>query len=178
MADRARRSKPSRRPAQALPQATSAEWPVLLRALRQLALAIALPASTSVVAADLQVTIPNGYANLTANDLRLRSSAGEVRWMRVWDGQEWKFNPQWESLSQSWKNLNGSQTADTTAGTVSAGTALAVSSSGGGSGCWVWVDEDRAPTIGAAVIGVPDSAPLIAVSICTYNPPSKSILVL
>ena len=119
----------------------------LLRHLRQLALALTviLPMSSPLIAgSDLRVTIPNGYANLTANDLRLRSTAGEVRWMRVWDGQEWKFNPQWESLSQSWKNLNGSQTADTTAGTVSAGTALAVSSSGGGSGCWVWVDEDRA----------------------------------
>lgn len=168
-------------PRQAQPQATPAEWPVLLCALRQLALtlAIALPASTSVVAADLQVTIPNGYANLTANDLRLRSTAGEVRWMRVWDGQEWKFNRQWESLSQSRKNLTGSQAADTRAGTVSAGTALAASSSGGSSGCWVWVGEDWAPTIGTAVIGgVPQSAPLIAVSICTYNPPSESILVL
>ena len=118
----------------------------------------------------MRVTIPNGYANLSANDLRLSSTAGEVRWMRVWDGQEWKFNPQWESLSQSWKNLTGSQTADTTAGTVSAGAALAASSSGGGSGCWVWVDEDWAPTVGTTVIGgIPESAPLIPIRSTPFN---------
>lgn len=118
----------------------------------------------------LQVSIPNGYANLTANDLRIRSTAGEVRWTRVWDGQEWKFNPQWESLSQSWKNLTGSQTADTTAGTVSAGTNTALGASGGSSGCWVWVDEDWAPSVGTTVIGgIPESAPLIPIRSTPFN---------
>ena len=35
----------------------------------------------------------------------LSSGNGGLRW----DGREWKFATQWESLSQSWKNLTGSQ---------------------------------------------------------------------
>lgn len=145
----------------------------LLHRLRQLTLtlALALPAAPALAGGDLQVTIPNGYANLSANDLRIRSTAGEVRWFRVWDGQEWKFNPQWESLSQSWKNLTGSQAADTTAGTVSAsaGPGLAAAS-GGSSGCWVWVDEDWAPTLSMTVIGgLPESAPLIPIRSTPFN---------
>ena len=109
----------------------------------------------SISRTGLSVSLPNGYANISADDMRLMTTAGEVRWMRMWDGQEWKFQPQWESLSQSWKNLTGSQGADTTAGTVSGGSsggaALSSSGSGGsGGGCWVWVDEDWQPSVDTA----------------------------
>ncbi|GHU19758.1 hypothetical protein FACS189475_07530 [Betaproteobacteria bacterium] len=49
---------------------------------------------------------------------QVRSVVGEVRWTREWDGTEWKFNPQWESLSQSWKNLTGSQSICIYSGTA------------------------------------------------------------
>lgn len=52
----------------------------------------------------VQVSLPNGYVNVTVNDLSIVSNAGNVTWTRYWNGQEWKFNPQWESLSQSWGN--------------------------------------------------------------------------
>jgi len=115
------------------------------------------------------VSLPNGYATIRAEDMRLMTTAGEVRWMRQWDGQEWKFQPQWESLSQSWKNLTGSQSADTTAGTVS-GAFLSSGSGGMGGGCWVWVDEDWQPSVGTAVIGgIPEVAPMLAVRTTPFN---------
>ncbi|MEN9984338.1 MAG: hypothetical protein RI918_2307, partial [Pseudomonadota bacterium] len=118
----------------------------------------------------LSISKPNGYATTVANDFNHKTALG-VRWTRVWDGYEWKFNPHWESLSTSWGNLTGSQSANTTVGDipVSAGTTLTgvdkppanllyssvssttgSSSSGGGSGggCWAWVDpEDPAVTM-------------------------------
>lgn len=127
------------------------------------------------------VSQPNGYAVINVDDMRLVTTAGEVRWARAWDGQEWKFQPQWESLSQSWKNLTGSQSADTTAGTVSDGsgggggtTGGALSSSGGsgsaGSGCWVWVDEDWQPSVGTAIIGgIPEVGPMVPVRTTPFN---------
>ena len=112
---------------------------------------VAAPAHAQDARNGLVVTLPNGYANVTVDDLRVSSTAGTVRWMRVWDGQEWKFNPHWESLSQSWKNLTGSQSADTTAGTLpipagSSSNLPTLYSGGGGEGCWVWVDEDWQPS--------------------------------
>jgi RHS repeat-associated protein len=107
----------------------------------------------------LNVTNPNGYATITIDDMSVQSIAGPVKWTRNWDGQEWKFNPFWESLSQSWKNMTGSEAADTTGGTFGYG---GESSSGSGSigsgGCWVWVDEDWSPTInsGQASAMVPE----------------------
>jgi YD repeat-containing protein len=117
----------------------------------------------------LNISKPNGYATTVANDFNHKTALGAVRWTRVWDGYEWKFNPHWESLSTSWGNLTGSQSANTTVGDipVSAGTTLTgvdkppanllyssvssttgSSSSGGGSGggCWAWVDEDWQPS--------------------------------
>ena len=119
---------------------------------------VAAPALAQDARNGLVVTLPNGYANVTVDDLRISSTAGTVRWMRVWDGQEWKFNPHWESLSQSWKNLTGSQSADTTAGTlpIPAGSASNLptlySGGGGGEGCWVWVDEDWQPSYTPEVV--------------------------
>ncbi len=126
----------------------------------------------------LTVSIPNGYANIQVEDLHLQSTAGAMPWVRAWDGQEWKFNPHWESLSQSWKNLMGSQTADTT------GSTLASASSGGGSstspflsssssssgGCWVWVDEDWQPPGGSASIGgIPEYGPMLPERATPFN---------
>jgi len=126
----------------------------------------------------LMVSVPNGYASISVDDLRLQSVGGEVRWMRVWDGQEWKFNPHWESLSQSWKNLTGSQSADTTGATVSgessspSGSTLSSSSGsgGGGEGCWVWVDEDWQPSTGSVMIGgIPEAGPMLPVRTTPFN---------
>ena len=115
------------------------------------------------------MSLPNGYVNVSVNDMRLMTTAGEVRWMRQWDGQEWKFQPQWESLSQSWKNLTGSQSADTTAGTVS-GAFLSSGSGGMGGGCWVWVDEDWQPSVGTAMVGgIPEAGPMLAVRTTPFN---------
>jgi RHS repeat-associated protein len=57
----------------------------------------------------LSVSMPNGYANITLNDLVLESTGGKVRWLRWWDGHHWKFNSHWESLAQSWTNATCSR---------------------------------------------------------------------
>ncbi|MDP3689321.1 MAG: hypothetical protein Q8R64_17215, partial [Sulfurimicrobium sp.] len=139
--------------------------------LALLALALLTPAHAEDSRNGLRVTVPNGYASLTVEDLRLKIPGGEVRWLREWDGQEWKFNPQWESLSQSWKNLTGSQSADTTGGTLSAGGAgAAPSAPGGDSGCWVWVDEDWSPSVGSTLIGgIPEAGPMLPVRTTPFN---------
>jgi RHS repeat-associated protein len=133
----------------------------------------------------LTVTTPNGYAVISKDDMALSSDAGLVRWGRQWDGQEWRFNPHWESLSQSWKNLTGSQSADTTSSTTSASTggassgstgATAVLSSGSsgaggsGGGCWVWVDEDWQPSFGTTLIGgLPQAEPVQPARLSPFN---------
>ena len=138
----------------------------------------------------LSVTTPNGYAVIAKDDMALSSEAGVVRWGRQWDGQEWRFNPHWESLSQSWKNLTGSQSADTTSSTVtgaSGGASSGGSSSGGassaalssgsggggggsGGGCWVWVDEDWQPSYGTALIGgLPQAEPAQPSRLTPFN---------
>lgn len=142
-----------------------------------LAMTPLLPVQAEDSRTHLVVTVPNGYANMMVDDLRVHSTAGEVLWMRQWDGQEWKFNPQWESLSQSWKNLTGSKSADTTGGTLSAGSAgaaapAASSSGGGGDGCWVWVDEDWSPTTGGGTVlvgGIPDIGPMLPLRTTPFN---------
>lgn len=152
-----------------------------------LALAALAPAQAEDSRNGLVVTSPNGYANLNAQDLELRSTAGPVRWTRSWNGQEWKFNPQWESLSQSWSNLTGSQTQDSS-GSLASGngdasgvvldtpaprSAGSVSmSGGGGEGCWVWVDEDWQPTYSAVIevsTGLRDAGPLIPLRSTPFN---------
>lgn len=143
---------------------------------------MAVAQSNAPITTGLTVTLPNGYANINAQDMRLMTTAGEVRWVRMWDGQEWKFQPQWESLSQSWKNLTGSQSADTTAGTVSGGgngsanggSNVALTSAGGGGGagggCWVWVDEDWQPSVGSVLIGgIPEAGPMLPARTTPFN---------
>ena len=123
-------------------------------------------APSGATGSGLTVSIPNGFATISVDDLRLQSVAGEVRWARTWDGQEWKFNPHWESLSQSWKNLTGSQTSDTTGASI--GVASAATSGAGG--CWVWVDEDWQPQVNVAGSGdVPDAGPMMAVRTTPFN---------
>ena len=152
-------------------------------ALTAVALNLSLPhtarAQSTPSPNGLIVTRPNGYANVSATDLVLRSEAGQVRWGRHWDGQEWRFNPQWESLSQSWKNLTGSQSADTTATTATtsgggasgAGATLSGSGSGGtGGGCWVWVEEDWQPSFGTTVIGgLPQADAVVPSRLTPFN---------
>ena len=129
--------------------------------------------STTASSNGLGVTIPNGYATISVDDLRVKTTAGDVSWARAWDGQEWKFNAHWESLSQSWRNLTGSQTADSSGGSgSSAGSAAgSVSTAGsGGGGCWVWVDEDWQASTGTTVIGgIPTAGPLIPERMTPFN---------
>jgi len=91
-----------------------------------------------------------------------------------WDGREWKLGSQWDSLSQTWKNLTGSNTADTTGALGSTG------SGGAEPSCWVWVDEDWQPspemvTIGGGspqpvtVGGVVQMTPLVPIRSTPFN---------
>jgi RHS repeat-associated protein len=139
------------------------------------AASLAAFAQTDATRNGLTVSIPNGYANISVEDLRAMTTAGPVRFTRSWDGSEWKINPQWESLSQSWKNLTGSQALDTTDGTITRdpsqttttqeptrSNALQSSASGGGGsgeGCWVWVDEDWQPSAGLVAVSAAGSNP-------------------
>ncbi|MCW5221558.1 RHS repeat protein [Verminephrobacter aporrectodeae subsp. tuberculatae] len=131
-----------------------------------LATAVLLPAQAQSMAA-AQVTLPNGYLNLRSNDLVVSSAMGPMRWTQEWDGHEWRFNPQWESLSQNWKNLTGSSSA-------SAG--IGATTSTGDSGCWVWVDDDWQPslqmTVGGGVVmvdGVAQANPMVAKRSTPFN---------
>lgn len=123
----------------------------------------------------LSVTIPNGYANVRVDDLSVKSTGGSIRWMRSWDGQEWKFNPHWESLSQSWKNLTGSQAVDTLDGTIvrdptSQQTVPILSAGGSVDGCWVWVDEDWQPSgMTISVGGIPQAGPMLPERVAPFN---------
>lgn len=103
----------------------------------------------------LSISIPNGFPTISVDDLTVQTTAGPLTWARRWNGREWKFNPQWESLSQSWKNATCSQASSSTAdgaqpgaaapdgSTVAAGTSYAVASSSSTSegGYWVWVED-------------------------------------
>ncbi len=91
-----------------------------------------------------------------------------------WDGREWKLGSQWDSLSQTWKNLTGSNTADTTGALGSTG------SGGAEPSCWVWVDKDWQPspemvTIGGGspqpvtVGGVVQMTPLVPIRSTPFN---------
>lgn len=123
--------------------------------------------SQAVHADEVKVTEPNGYLNIYNKDMSLYSDVGAVDFGRQWNGFEWKFNPHWESLSSSFRNLTGSNSLTSSAGTTSTtqstgtGTSTASgsgtsyttsnvsgSSGSGGAGCWVWVDEDWQPSRG------------------------------
>ncbi|MCW5322999.1 RHS repeat protein [Verminephrobacter aporrectodeae subsp. tuberculatae] len=133
-----------------------------------LATAVLLPAQTQAQSmAAAQVTLPNGYLNLRSNDLVVSSAMGPTRWTQEWDGHEWRFNPQWESLSQNWKNLTGSSSASAEIGATT---------STGDSGCWIWVDDDWQPslqmTVGGGVVmvdGVAQANPMVAKRSTPFN---------
>jgi RHS repeat-associated protein len=113
----------------------------------------------------LTVTTPNGYANITVDDMRVVGTAGPARWSRTWNGKEWKFNAHWESLSQSWTNLTGSMT-----GTSAGGGNTAPPPSDAESGCWVMVDEDWKPGSGTVIIDdKPLGAPMLPERTTPFN---------
>ena len=76
----------------------------------------------------LSVSMPNGYANIKANDLVLESTSGKVRWLRWWDGHHWKFNSHWESLAQSWTNATCSRVPQA-------------------NGAWQWISVDNTDSL-------------------------------
>ena len=152
----------------------------LFRALALLWLLFALLPTVQAKDNGLNVSLPNGYATLKVDDLGVQSTGGRVRWSRSWDGQEWKFNPHWESLSQSWKNLTGSQTADTTTSTIAASSGASASTASGGSdNCWVSVDEDWQPAAANAPLLPDRSVPFNRVmsSSSTDYPPAVMVSV-
>lgn len=137
-----------------------------LVAMLGLAVVTALPAQEVPITgatgagSGLTVSIPNGYAQIKADDLGVMTTAGTIRWMRSWNGQEWKFNQHWESLSQNWSNLTGSTTGDQ----------LQSSGSVAPSGCWVLVDEDWKPSnTEQFVSGVPVAAPMVPQRTAPFN---------
>jgi len=122
----------------------------------------------------VEVSVPNGYVTVASEDMRVHSVAGPITWLRVWDGKEWRFNPQWESLSQSWRNMTGSEAADTTGPESGSQPTVSMDSSSAPSdGCWVWVDEDWEPTpiVDHATGGgaVPDGVTMIPVRTTPFN---------
>lgn len=135
-------------------------------------------AQSAPVRNGLQVNMPNGFASVRVDDFNLASTGGQVRWARSWDGREWKFNPHWESLSQSWTNLTGASTGTVT-GAPSAtegGSSAALTptvtmgSSDAGSGCYVMVDEDWTPSTGTVLIdNRPPFRPMQAERISPFN---------
>ncbi len=84
---------------------------------------LVLSLASGAQATEVAVTLPNGGAQLQGPTLSYGSSGGgssagssgggsglsSGNGGLRWDGREWKFATQWESLSQSWKNLTGSQ---------------------------------------------------------------------
>ena len=99
---------------------------------------------------NFDITLPNGFVRTRLVDLQVDSAEGPVQWSRVWDGREWKFNPQWESLSQTWSNMTGSQSG---VGAVASGSNVATPvqlgdgrGDGPPDGCWVMVDDDWQPS--------------------------------
>ncbi|WP_167240098.1 RHS repeat protein, partial [Massilia genomosp. 1] len=106
-------------------------------------------AQTKVSPNGVSISIPNGTATIMVDDMKLSSTAGTVSWGRVWTGKEWKFNPHWESLSQSWANLTGSSSTSSSAPAM-----LGKPMDGEESkACWVMVDEDWKPSTGLVLIG-------------------------
>ena len=95
------------------------------------------------------VSLPNGFVQIKMVDLQVDSPEGPVQWSRVWNGREWMFNPQWESLSQSWNNMTGSQsglTMDSSSNTRNPVQLGDGRGEGPPDGCWVTVDDDWKPS--------------------------------
>ena len=103
------------------------------------------PALAESTRTSIDVTIPNGYLNISVEDMRLESTGDTVRWTRLWDGQEWKFNPYWESLSVSWKNLTCGTAVGSLSNSGPSGTSSTPWITDFSLGYWLWVDEDWTP---------------------------------
>lgn len=135
-------------------------------------IACASPAYSEDSPNGFSVSLPNGFATVSVDDIYVDTTAGRVRWVRSWNGQEWKFNQHWESLSQSWKNLTGSQSADTTSA-ASAGATVSnfpAEPPSQSSSCWVWVDEDWEPTVGTVVVGgITEAGPMVPARSTPFN---------
>ena len=116
----------------------------------------------------LSISIPNGYPTISADDLTVQTASGPLTWGRRWNGQEWKFNPQWESLSQSWKNATCNQSSGSTAGSPVPGVVVSGGGSSSEGGHWVWVDD------GYAVPG-PVGAEPVKVAPERYTPFNQSL---
>jgi hypothetical protein len=102
------------------------------------------------------VTLPNGSARVKAEDLAVKTEAGEVIFLRSWNGVEWKFQGHWDGLSGSWKNLTGSQTADTTRPKMAGEGGVLLKTEGATAspeGCWVLVDDAWEPSGQIARVG-------------------------
>ena len=134
-------------------------WQVLMLAL--LSVAIFTPAQSH--ADTLTVSEPNGFLTDDVTDMMVKTEVGEVNITRQWNGQEWKVNPHWESLSTRYSNLTGSNSAQDSTTISSTGTSNVTSTggsvsyttssaTGGVPGCWVWVDDDWQPTQGETMV--------------------------
>jgi hypothetical protein len=98
------------------------------------------------------ITHPNATLSVRSADLTLKDGIGDLSFEREWNGAEWKFQAKWESLSQSWKNLTGSQTADTTRPVVTGEGAYLPQTEGGPSqGCWVYVEDGMSVEAGSVL---------------------------
>ncbi|WP_418119350.1 RHS repeat-associated core domain-containing protein [Variovorax sp. 350MFTsu5.1] len=94
-------------------------------------------------AAQVDVIPPNGTTSVQAVDLSVQTAVGSVSWTRTFNGTGWRFNRNWDGISASYKP---SMTQST----------------GGGSTCWIWVDEDWQPgqgTSSAASAGAAAAVP-------------------
>ena len=99
------------------------------------------------------VSMPNGTYDQTVVDLKIQTAAGEVSWQRAYNGTGWRFNRHWDGISATYKPL---ATQSTGGGAGSSVPSLG-STGEGQSGCWVWVDEDFAPTGAEITLDIPDN---------------------
>ena len=151
------------------------------------ALLVLSVAGTAQAQQGSRVSLPNGYVTTQGPTLSYASSGGGSSARSAgssgsassgggsgvssggaglrWDGREWKLGSQWDSLSQSWKNLTGSNTADTT-GALGLGS----TSSGSEPGCWVWVDEDWQPSPEMVTIGGGSPQPVTVGGVVQMTP--------
>lgn len=83
-------------------------WQVLMLAL----LSVAIFTPTQSHADTLTVSEPNGFLTDDVTDMMVKTEVGEVNITRHWNGQEWKVNPHWESLSTRFTNLTGSNSIE------------------------------------------------------------------
>jgi RHS repeat-associated protein len=104
----------------------------------------------------LSVTLPNQYADISVTDLSLQTRGGTVMWRRWWDGTAWRFNPQWESLSQAWNNPTCNEPAF----------------KGEVGWAWVWVSDSAPVSYGVAASSSGTSS---STSLSTFTSTSSTL---